>query len=107
MTAVSQSVEQSTQQVVMQTELVTQTGVALEAVSVTTEQFSDLIQSVCSIADSQFQGSQPVVNAVKEISRMTEGITQHMLGMQQSLEHLIELTNSLRSRMALLRIRER
>jgi methyl-accepting chemotaxis protein len=107
MTAVSQSVEQSTQQVVMQTELVTQTGVALEAVSVTTEQFSDLIQSVCSIADSQSQGSQPVVNAVKEISRMTEGTTQHMLGIQQSLEHLIELTNSLRSRMALLRISER
>jgi methyl-accepting chemotaxis protein len=107
MTAVSQSVEQNTQQVVMQTELVTQTGVALEAVSVTTEQFSDLIQNVCSIADSQSQGAQPVVNAVKEISRMTEGITQHMLGMQQSLEHLIELTNSLRSRMALLRISER
>lgn len=107
MTAVSQSVEQSTQQVVMQTELVTQTGVALEAVSVTTEQFSDLIQGVCSIAESQSQGSQPVVNAVKEILRMTEGITQHMRGMQQSLEHLIELTNSLRSRMALLRISER
>jgi methyl-accepting chemotaxis protein len=107
MTAVSQSVEQNTQQVVVQTELVTQTGVALEAVSMTTEQFSDLIQSVCSVAESQSQGAQPVVNAVKEILRMTEGITQHMRGMQQSLEHLIELTNSLRSRMALLRINER
>lgn len=107
MTAVSQSVEQSTQQVVMQTERVTQTGVALEAVSAITERFADLIQSICSTAENQSQGSQAVVNAVKEILRMTEGITQHMRGMQQALENLIELTNSLRSRMALLRINER
>jgi methyl-accepting chemotaxis protein len=107
MTVVSQSVEQNTQQVVMQTELVTQTGVALEAVSVITEQFADLIQDICSTADDQSQSAQLVVNVVKEILRMTEGITQHMRGMQQSLEHLIELTNSLRSRMALLRFNER
>jgi len=106
MTAVSQSVEQSTQQVVMQTERVTQTGVALEAISMITEHLTSLIQGICATADNQSQSAQLVVNAIKEILRLTEGTTQHMRGMQQSLEHLIELTNSLRSRMALLRINE-
>lgn len=106
MTAVSQSVEQSTQQVIMQTERVTQTGVALEAISMITEHLTSLIQGICATADNQSQSAQLVVNTVKEILRITEGTTQHMRGMQQSLEHLIELTNSLRSRMALLRINE-
>jgi methyl-accepting chemotaxis protein len=106
MTAVSQSVEQSTQQVIMQTERVTQTGVALEAISMITEHLTSLIQGICATADNQSQSAQLVVNAIKEILRITEGTTQHMRGMQQSLEHLIELTNSLRSRMALLRINE-
>jgi methyl-accepting chemotaxis protein len=106
MTVVSQSVEQSTQQVVMQTERVTQTGVALEAISMITEHLTSLIQGICATADNQSQSAQLVVNAIKEILRITEGTTQHMRGMQQSLEHLIELTNSLRSRIALLRINE-
>ncbi len=103
-TAVSQSVEQSTQQVVMQTELVTQTGVALEAISVITEQLANLIQGICATAENQVQGSQLVVSAVGEILRMTADITQHMREMQQSLSHLVELTNSLRSRLSMFRI---
>jgi methyl-accepting chemotaxis protein len=106
MTAVSQSVEQSTQQVVMQTELVTQTGVALEAISMITEHLTSLIQGICATADNQSQSAQHVADTVKEILHITEGTTQHMSSMQQSLDHLIELTNSLRSRMALLRINE-
>lgn len=102
--AVSQSVEQSTQHVVMQTELVTQTGVALEAISVITEQLTNLIEGICSTADSQKQGSQLVVSAVQEILRMTADITQHMREMQQSMEHLAGLTDSLRTRMAVFRI---
>lgn len=107
MTAVSQSVEQNTQHVVMQTERVTQTGVALEAICVSTEQLANLVQDICTSADNQTQGSQLVVSSVKDILRMTEGITLHTQGMQQSLEHLIGLTNSLRSRMALFRMNER
>jgi len=90
----------------MQTERVTQTGVALEAICVITEQLANLVQVICASADNQTQGSQLVVGSVKEILRMTEGITQHTHGMQQSMEHLIELTNALRSRMALFRFNE-
>ncbi len=103
-TAVSQSVEQGTQQVVMQTELVTQTGVALEAISIVTEQLTNLIQGICETVENQSQGSQLVVSAVSEILHMTGDITQHMREMQHSMTHLVELTNSLRSRMAIFRL---
>lgn len=103
-TAVSQSVEQSTQQVVMQTELVTQTGVALEAISVITEQLANLIQGICTTTENQVQGSQLVVSAVGEILRMTSDITQHMREMQQSLSHLVDIANSLRSRLSVFRL---
>ena len=69
--AVSQSVEQNIQQVVIQTELVTQTGVSLEAISIVTEQMADLVQNICTAAESQSQSSKMVVYAVDEISRMT------------------------------------
>lgn len=101
---VSQSVEQNISQVVIQSELVSQTGEALEAISVVTEQMADLVQGICSAAESQAQGSQLVAHSVEEISRMASDITQHMLQMQRSMAHLVELTNSLRSRMSIFRV---
>src|SRR5260370_39852073 len=63
----SQSVEQSTQHVILQTELVTQTGVALETISIVTEQLTNLIQNICTAAENQSQSSQMAVNAINEI----------------------------------------
>ena len=105
-TVVSRSVEQSTQQVVMQTELVMQTGVTLEAINIVTEQMANLIQGICNAADSQAQESQLVVDAIEQIKRMTGEITENMYQMQKSLDHLVELTNSLRSRMSVFRVGE-
>jgi len=102
---VALSVEQNTRQVVMQTELVTQTSVALEAISVVTEQMANLVQDICTAAESQAQGSQLIVRSVEGISRMTSAITGHMRQMQQSLSSLVELTNSLRSRVSVFRIK--
>jgi methyl-accepting chemotaxis protein len=101
---VALSVEQNTRQVVMQTELVTQTGVALEAISVVTEQMANLVQDICTAAESQAQGTQLIARSVEGISRMTSEITRHMRQMQQSLASLVELTNSLRSRVTVFRI---
>ena len=106
-TAISQSVEQNTMEAIRQTELVTQTGVALDAISIVTEQMAGLVQGICSAADNQAQGSQLVVSAVEHISQTTTEITQHMKRMQQSLSHLVDLTNSLRSRLSVFRIAER
>jgi len=102
--AVSQSVEQNIQQVVIQTELVTQTGAALEAISIVTEQMADLMQNICTAAESQSQSSRLVVYAVEEISRMTGEIAGQTGNLNQSLAHLVELTNSLHSRMSVFRV---
>jgi methyl-accepting chemotaxis protein len=99
-TAVAQSVEQNTQQVVVQTELVTQTGLALEAINMVTDRMARLVQDICNEAEEQARGSQLVVGSVGEVLHMTEGIEQHMHEMQHSLSHLVELTNGLRSRIA-------
>ena len=53
--ALSHNIEQSTQQVILQTELVTQTGVALEAISLVTEQLTNLVQNICTAAEIQSQ----------------------------------------------------
>jgi methyl-accepting chemotaxis protein len=105
-TRVSQSVEQNTQKVVMQTELVMQTGVALDAIFVVTEQLTNLIQGICTTAESQAQGSDVVMNAVGEIEHMTGDVTIHMHEMQQSTSQLLSLSNSLRSKLTGLRIHE-
>jgi len=105
-TTVSQSIEQNIEQVVMQSELVTETGVALEAISVVTEQMADLVHNICTAAEGQSQSSQLVVYAIEEISRMTSEITQQCGQMQQSMAHQVELTNSLRSRMSVFRVAE-
>ncbi len=102
--AVSQSVEQNIQQVVIQTELVSQTGVALEAISIVTEQMADLVQNICSAAEGQSQSSKIVVYAIDEISRMTGEIAEQTGNLNQSLAHLVELTNSLRLRMSVFHI---
>jgi methyl-accepting chemotaxis protein len=100
---VAGSVEQNIQQVVMQSQLVSETGAALEAINVVTMQMSNLVDEICKASESQEQGSRRVSYSVEEISRMTSEITRHMLEMQQSLDHLVELTNLLRTRMAVFR----
>ena len=101
---VTERVEQNIQQVVMQSELVNETGVALDAISVVTTQMANLVQEICDAAANQSQGSHRVSYSVEEISRMASEITRHMLEMQQSLAHLVELTNLLRTRLSIFRI---
>ena len=105
-TTVAESVERNIQQVAVQSDLVVQTGVALDAISEVTMHMSELVDEICKAAENQTQESQRVTYSVEEISRMTSGVTQHMLEMQQSLSHLVELTDSLRTRMSVFRIPE-
>ena len=107
MTTVSQSVEQNIQHVVMQTELVTQTGVALDAIGIVTEQMAGLAQGLGPAAESQFQSSSLVAHSVEEIALMASEIAQQSGEMKQSLAHLVSLTNSLRQRLSMFRIAER
>lgn len=101
---VAQSVEQNIRKVVMQSELVAETGAALDAIGVVTAQMSNLVQEICAAAESQAQGSRRVTYSVEEISSKTSEITEHTLEMQQSLAHLVDLTNALRTRVSVFQI---
>jgi methyl-accepting chemotaxis protein len=106
-TAVSQSVEQNIQHVVSQTELVTQAGVALEAIGSVMEDMVEMMRGLEPAAQSQATGSQLVAHSVEEIALMASEISGQCGHMNQSLAHLVELTNSLRSRFAVIRVTER
>lgn len=104
--ALSQNIEKSTQQVILQTELVTQTGVALEAISLVTEQLTILIQNICTAAESQSQSSQAAANAFSEISRVKNENAGYLQDTHQLVAHLLELANSLSLRTAAMHLRE-
>ena len=98
--ATAHSVGQNTQQVVDQTELVTQTGLTLDAIDNATARMASLVQNISTTADTQAQNSRHVVHAVGEIRHMTSDINAHMRDMRQSVAHLTELTDTLRSRLS-------
>lgn len=101
---VSQSIEANTREIVQQTDIVTQAGRTLDAISIVTEQMANQVQGIAIASDRQSQGVQLVSGDVDQISHMTSEITDHMQHMQQSLSHLVELTNSLRERLETLRL---
>ena len=102
--ATAHSVGQSTQQVVDQTELVTQTGLTLDAIDIATERMARLVQNIGTTADGQAQSSRHVVHAIGEIRRMTSEINIHMREVRQSVSHLTELNNALRARLSVFRV---
>jgi twitching motility protein PilJ len=103
---VLQSIEECTQHLITQTELVLHAGVALEAINSITEQLPSLVQDICVAAENQSQGSQMAVNALNDIFRSETEITGPIQEMQQSMVHLVDLTNALRSRVKLLQSQE-
>lgn len=103
-TTVSQGADQNIQHVVMQSELVTRTGVALDAIGVVMQQMADLAQGLDAATEGQSQGSQLVAHSVEEILRMASEIAQQSEHMKQSMAHLVELTNALRKRLSIIRI---
>ena len=65
------------------------------------------LQGLGPAAESQATGSQLVAHSVEEIAGMASEIAGQCGHMKQSLAHLVELTNSLRSRFAVIRVTER
>ncbi len=105
-TTVSQSVQHSTEQVVVQTELMTDAGVALEAIGIVTDDLTNLIKGIFNTAENQSQGSQAMLKSINDVSHMTSDVNLHMQEMQKSMNRLVESTNSLRSRLSVFRLSE-
>ena len=89
-TQVAQSVEQSTQTVVTQSESVMLTGVSLDAMSEVTDQLTTLIQEICATAESQSQGSLQLMSAVNEVHCITDEVTNHIEEMRGSVNSLVK-----------------
>jgi methyl-accepting chemotaxis protein len=105
-TAISQSVERNTQQVITQTDLVTQTGIELDAILTVAEQIADLADVIHVDSERQGKSSQLTVASVEEISRMSGEITEHLQQCKQELDEAVELTERLRKRVGVFRVRE-
>jgi methyl-accepting chemotaxis protein len=103
---VSRSIEDTTQRIINQTEIVTQAGLALDAINSIIEQLPHQVEVICEVTEKQSQSSKMAVGALTDIFQTKTDITGHMQEMQTSMAHLAELTNLLRSRMSLLRPRE-
>ena len=106
-TAVSQSVDQNIQHVVLQSDLLTQTCMALDAIGTVMERMVEMMQGLEPAAGSQATGSKLVAHSVEEIARMASEIAGQSGHMKQSLAHLVELTNELRGRFEVMRVKER
>ncbi len=92
---VSQSFEQNVQQVVMQTDIVTQTTLAVEAIHVALADLPPLVQTISATSGAQARSSQKTVETLHEMLRVKSDINEHMRDVQHSLEQLVDLTNML------------
>ncbi|HCI82248.1 MAG TPA: hypothetical protein DHW02_21450 [Ktedonobacter sp.] len=102
----SQQIEQNTQNAIVQTELTAQTSVALDAIHKVTEEMAYLIQHTSTTANYQVEGTGHVSQAVQEMLQMTSEVKTLMQETNDSMSHLAELSNSLRTRIGRLHLGE-
>lgn len=102
----SQHIEQNTQNVVIQTELTAQTSVTLDAIRKVTEEMANLIQHTSTTANYQVEGTSQVSQAVRDMLQTTSEVKTLMQETNDSVAHLVALSNSLRSRIERLHVGE-
>jgi methyl-accepting chemotaxis protein len=103
-TFASEHVEQNIKQVVVQSELVSQTSLSLDATRTITEQVLHLVENANKTTDQQAQGTYHVSNAVNEMLKTSGGMKGLMQETNSSMSQLVELSNALRSRISRLHI---
>ncbi len=104
--AVVVSMEQSTQQVVMQSELVAHAGAALQAMDAITERIAQHIEGISTAAAQQATASGFVARSVSDLSQIAVYITQQISKMHTSTAQLNELAESLQRRLNVFRLAE-
>ena len=93
--AVVVTIEESTRQVVIQSEMVTQAGAALEAVDAVMQRIAEGIGDITQTAGQQAQASTMIANSMDDIARITAQTRDSMEQMHAAMEHLAELADSL------------
>ncbi len=93
--AVVVAIEHSTQQVVVQSDLASQAGAALEAVDIVTKRIARAIGVMNETAMRQAEAATRVSSSIMEISGITAQTRDSMEQMRDSMDHLVELAQSL------------
>jgi methyl-accepting chemotaxis protein len=93
--AVMVSIEESTQQVVQQSELVTQAGAVLEAIDVLKQRLAQLIESIRIAAEKQAQVSVTVAQSIGNISQITFSTRRSVEQLQLAMSRLLDITERL------------
>jgi methyl-accepting chemotaxis protein len=103
----ARQIEHSAEQVVLQSELVSRAGSALEAVDTYTRRMVVAIQQMSDIAMEQAHVASKVVEAIRDLAMVS---TQARDGMEQaraSMDYLVDLAGALQEQIAQFRLRER
>lgn len=104
--AVVVSMEQSTQQVVMQSELVAHAGAALQAMDAITQRIAQHIEGISTAAAQQATASGFVAHSMNDLSQIAVYITRQISQMHTSTAQLTELAESLQRRLNVFRLAE-
>lgn len=93
--AVVVTIEESTRQVVIQSDLVAQAGAALEAVDVVVRRIAASIGEIAQTAGQQAEASTRIAHSMEDIAGITSQTRDSMEQMRGSMEHLAALADSL------------
>jgi len=104
--AVVVSMEQSTQQVVIQSELIAHAGLALQAMDTVTQCIVQHIEGISGAAAQQANASGFVARSMSDIAQIALSTTRQISQMHTSMAQLTELAESLQRRVSVFRLTE-
>jgi methyl-accepting chemotaxis protein len=89
------TIEHSTQQVVLQSELASQAGAALQAVDVVTERIANAVKEINETATQQAEAAATISKSMSAIATITSETHDSMVETQGAMDRLVELAHSL------------
>ncbi len=104
---VARQIEHGAEQVVLQSELVTRAGSALEAVDGYTQRVTAAIQQISDIAMEQAGVASQVVEAIRELAVVSTQTRDSMEHARTSMDYLVDLAGALQDQIAQFRLRDR
>ena len=103
---VARQIESSAEQVVLQSDLVSRAGSALEAVDSYTQRVAAAIQQISDIAMEQAAVAEQVIEAIRELAAISTEASDGMEQARASMDYLVDLAWALQEQIAQFRLRE-
>ncbi|HEX8732355.1 MAG TPA: methyl-accepting chemotaxis protein [Ktedonobacterales bacterium] len=99
-------IEHSVEQVVLQSELVTQAGSALTAVDKLNQRLADDVQQINDIASEQARVANQVAAAIKDLAAISTQTSDSMEQARASMDYLVDLAEALQRQISVFQLRE-